>query len=66
MSSPILDVGDKLTVGQFDLSSLDVSTKLLPGTTVLNGPCYIGANASPGIARAACMIGPTLFGNPNS
>jgi hypothetical protein len=43
-----------------------VTNKLLPGTTVLNGPCYIGANASPGIPRASCMIGPTLFGNPNS
>jgi hypothetical protein len=66
MSTPISCVGDRLIVGQIDVSLGSVTDKLLPGTAVLNGPCYIGANASPGIPRAACMIGPTLFGNPNS
>lgn len=66
MSTPISCVGDRLIVGQIDVSLGSVTDKLLPGTTVLNGPCYIGANASPGIPRAACMIGPTLFGNPNA
>ena len=66
MSTPISCVGDRLIVGQIDVSLGSVTDKLLPGTAVLNGPCYIGANASPGIPRASCMIGPTLFGNPNS
>ena len=66
MSTPINCVGDKHIVGQIDFSIGSAASKLLPGTTVLNGPCYIGANASPGIPRASCMIGPTLFGNPNS
>ena len=66
MSTPINCVGDKLIVGQIDVSLGSATSKLLPGTSVLNGPCYIGANASPGIPRASCMIGPTLFGNPKS
>jgi hypothetical protein len=66
MSNSILDVGDKLTVGQFDFSIGNLSSFAIPGTTVLNGPCFIGVNASPGVTRASCMIGPTLLGNPNS
>lgn len=66
MSTPINCIGDKLIVGQIDTSIGNVFSKLLPGTTVLNGPCYIGATGAPGIPRAACMIGPTLFGNPNA
>lgn len=66
MSTPISCVGDKLIVGQIDFSLGSVSSTLLPGTSVFNGPCYLGVNASPGIPRATCMIGPSLFGNPNS
>ena len=66
MSTPINCVGDKLIVGQIDTSIGNVFSKLLPGTTVLNGPCYIGATGAPGVPRATCMIGPSLFGNPNS
>ena len=66
MTTPINCVGDKLIVGQIDTSIANILTQITPGTAVLNGPCYIGANASPGIPRASCMIGPTLFGNPNS
>lgn len=66
MSTPINCVGDKLIVGQIDFSIGNAISRLLPGTTVLNGPCYLGATSSPGIPRATCMIGPTLFGNPNS
>lgn len=66
MSTPINCVGDKLIVGQIDTSIGNVFSKLLPGTTVLNGPCYIGATGAPGVPRATCMIGPSLFGNPNA
>jgi hypothetical protein len=66
MSTPISCVGDKLIVGQIDTSIANVLTQITPGTAVLNGPCYIGANASPGVPRATCMIGPSLFGNPVS
>jgi hypothetical protein len=66
MSTPINCVGDKLIVGQIDFSIGNAASRLLPGTAVLNGPCFIGANASPGIPRATCMIGPSLFGNPNA
>jgi len=66
MSTPISTVGDKLIVGQFDTSIGNILKDITPGTTVLNGPCYIGANASPGVPRATCMIGPSLFGNPVS
>lgn len=66
MDSPISCIGDKLIVGQIDTSIGNIASQITPGTTVLNGPCYIGANASPGVPRAACMIGPALFGNPVS
>jgi hypothetical protein len=66
MSIPINCVGDKLIVGQIDTSQGNAFSKLLPGTTVLNGPCYIGATGAPGVPRATCMIGPSLFGNPNA
>jgi hypothetical protein len=51
---------DKLIVGQLDTSFLDISTRALPGVTVLNGPVYIGATISAGVPRAGCMIGPPL------
>lgn len=66
MSTPISCVGDKLVVGQIDFSLGSVTSALLPGTSVFNGPCYLGVTASPGIPRATCMIGPPLFGSSNS
>ncbi len=56
----IAQIGDKLIVGQIDTSFLSGSSRILPGTAVLNGPVYIGATAQAGIARATCMIGPPL------
>lgn len=53
-------VGDKLIVGALDTSFLTATSRLTPGTTVLNGPVFIGANAQLGIARATCMIGPPI------
>lgn len=58
--SSISTVGDKLIVGQVDTSFLTASSRVIPGTAVLNGPVYIGATAQLGIARATCMIGPPL------
>lgn len=58
--SSISTVGDKLVVGQIDTSFLTASSRVTPGTAVLNGPVYIGATAQLGIARATCMIGPPL------
>lgn len=51
---------DKIIVGQLDTSFLDISTRVLSGVAVLNGPVYIGAAISAGVPRAGCMIGPPL------
>ena len=58
----IANVAEKLLVGQLDMSFLAVGDKLLPGTAVINGPCYIGLTPQIGVARATCMIGPPLPG----
>lgn len=60
--SSISTVGDKLIVGQVDTSFLTATGRVTPGTSVLNGPVYIGATPQIGIARATCMIGPPLPG----
>jgi hypothetical protein len=60
MDCTISNVGEKLVVGQLDTSFLTAGAKLLPGTAVINGPCYIGATGQAGIARATCMIGTPL------
>jgi hypothetical protein len=65
MDQTISNVGEKLIVGQLDTSvipGIDILPKLMPGTAVLNGPVYIGGVSSPGIARATCMIGPSVPG----
>jgi hypothetical protein len=59
-TTSISQVGDKLVVGQVDTSFLTATSRVTPGTAVLNGPVYIGATAQIGIARATCMIGPPL------
>ena len=68
MVTPIQHVGDKFIVGAVDTSFLDASSRILPGTGVLNGPVYIGMPFSVGIARANCMIGPPILslGSPAS
>jgi hypothetical protein len=58
----VSNVGEKLVVGQLDMSFLTANSRLLPGTAVINGPCYIGLTPQIGIARATCMIGPPLPG----
>lgn len=62
MDCTISNVGEKLIVGQFDMSFLTANSKLLPGTAVINGPCFIGLTPQIGVARATCMIGPPLPG----
>jgi len=62
MDCTISNVGEKLVVGQLDTSFLTAGAKLLPGTAVVNGPCFIGLTPQIGIARATCMIGPSLPG----
>jgi hypothetical protein len=59
-TTSISQVGDKLVVGQIDTSFLSATSRVTPGTAVLNGPVYIGATPQLGIARATCMIGPPL------
>lgn len=56
----ISQVGDKLLVGAIDTSFISASTKLLPGTAVLNGPVLMGAALAAPAARATCTIGPPL------
>ena len=59
MTNSIKHIGDKLVVGQLDVSFISFSSRLFPGTAVLNGPVYIGLFPSP-VATAACMIGPPI------
>ena len=69
MVTPIQHVGDKFIVGAIDTSFLDVSSRILPGTSVLNGPVYIGMSFFCwSCYRANCMIGPPLLslGSPAS
>lgn len=61
-ANPVRYVGDKLVVGPLDFSFIP-AVPCVPGTTVLNGPCWIGAGL-PAIPTANCMIGPGL--NPIS
>ncbi len=61
-TSSIANVGDKLIVGAIDTSFLTASSKILPGTAVLNGPVFIGLTPSIGVAKGACNIGPPLPG----
>jgi hypothetical protein len=56
----IANIGDKLIVGAVDTSFLTASSRIFPGTAVLNGPVFIGATPQIGVARATCMIGPPL------
>jgi hypothetical protein len=58
----VANVGEKLIVGQLDMSFLTASDKITPGTAVINGPCYIGLTPQIGVARATCMIGPPVPG----
>jgi len=58
----VVNVGEKLIVGQLDMSFLTAGAKLVPGSAVINGPCYIGLTPQIGIARATCMIGPPIPG----
>jgi hypothetical protein len=55
-NEPIKQV-NKLMVGQSDFSHLP-SVPVLPGTSVLNGPVWIGAGVP--VPTANCMIGPGL------
>ena len=54
------EVFDKIIVGQVDTAFLDISSRLFPGCTVLNGAVYIGLTGAIGVPRATCMIGPPL------
>jgi hypothetical protein len=59
-AEPVKYVGDKLAVGPIDYSFLP-AIPAIPGTTVLNGPAWIGAGGPP-IPTANCMIGPGIGG----
>jgi hypothetical protein len=61
-AEPVKYIGDKLCVGPLDYSFIP-AIGAIPGTTVLNGPVWIGAGGPP-IPTANCMIGPGL--NPIS
>jgi hypothetical protein len=62
LTASIANIGDKLIVGAIDTSFLSATSRVLPGTAVLNGPVIIGATGGFGIDRATCMIGPPLAG----
>jgi hypothetical protein len=56
-NKPILQV-NKMVVGQLDLAHIP-ATPAIPGTSVLNGPVWIGG-APPAIPIANCMIYPGI------
>jgi hypothetical protein len=56
----ISQVSDKFIVGAVDTSFISASSKVLPGTSVLNGPVLMGAALAAPAARATCTIGPPL------
>lgn len=56
----ISQVSDKLIVGAIDTSFISATSRLLPGTSVLNGPVLMGAALAAPAARATCTIGPPL------
>jgi hypothetical protein len=60
-AEPVKYIGDKLTVGPIDFSFLPGCVPPIPGTSVLNGPVWIGAGGPP-IPVANCMIGPGVGG----
>lgn len=57
-AEPVKYIGDKLVVGPLDYSFLP-AVPAIPGTSVLNGPVWIGAGGPP-TPIANCMIGPGL------
>lgn len=57
-ATPVQYIGDKLCVGPVDYSFLP-AVPSIPGSSVLNGPVWIGAGGPP-IPIANCMIGPGL------
>ena len=59
-TTSISQVGDKLIVGQLDTSFISATSKVLPGTAVLNGPVLMGAALAAPAARATCTIGPPV------
>jgi len=58
-AEPVKYIGDKLCVGPVDFSFIPGCVPSIPGSTVLNGPVWIGAGGAP-IPVANCMIGPGL------
>lgn len=56
---PVKYIGDKLVVGSVDYSFVPGCVPPIPGTSVLNGPVWIGAGGPP-VPIANCMIGPGL------
>jgi len=59
-AEPVKYIGDKLAVGPIDYSFLP-AVPSIPGTSVLNGPVWIGAGGPP-LPTANCMIGPGIGG----
>ncbi len=57
-ATPVQYIGDKLCVGPVDYSFIP-AVPSIPGSTVLNGPVWIGAGGPP-TPIANCMIGPGL------
>lgn len=59
-AEPVKYIGDKLCVGPVDYSFIPF-TPAIPGSSVLNGPVWIGVGVP--VPTANCMIGPGLL-NP--
>ena len=56
---PVKYIGDKLVVGAVDYSFVPGCVPPIPGSSILNGPVWIGAGGPP-VPLANCMIGPGL------
>lgn len=61
MDSTVLNAGERLQVGQVPIDGYPLRKPNVPGTSVLNGPVYIGA-VKP-IPTATCMIGSAFPGS---
>jgi hypothetical protein len=63
MDCTVSNVGERLQVGVYDPAfNPAIPKKLIPGTSVLNGPVYIGVRDLQGVPSASCMIGPPIPG----
>lgn len=66
MQGSVANITEKIQVGVYPadyLPGVSAIPKLIPGTSILNGPVYMGLRHTPGVPSATCMIGPAIPGS---